>query len=247
MSRAATRLAGWARLARAARFTGLARSARIARFAGFAPRAWLLAAALAASGCGSNDALPPDVSAEDAIRLGWEAFEEGSFARAETFFLAALRAESRSAEARHGLGWSLAYLGDLDGAAASLEAALALAPGDVDALAGLAAVENARGAWESAIELARAALAADASWAFAHHEGVDAEDLHLIVAQASVLIGPTWYADAQAEVDLLDPANGLDPSNASTWVVAGETHETYREALFAAIEVIERRVGAALP
>jgi hypothetical protein len=74
---------------------------------------------------------------------------------------------------------------------------------------------------------------------------VDAEDLHLVIAQASAQLAR--YADAQAELDLLDPANGLDPNDDETWVVDGTTYGTYREALFAAIEEVEHRVGAPLP
>ncbi len=212
-------------------------------------RRWAGAAALLASltGCGSNDTFPPLIDVEDGIRLGWEAFERADYGRAEAMFVATLRTDGRSAEARRGLGWSRAYVGDLDGASANFEAALTLETGHVDALAGLAAVEHARGEWDAAIGRAREALARDASWTFAHREGVDAEDLRLLVAQASALSGPALYDDAQSELDLLDPANGLDPAVAATWCVDGETYGTYREALFAAIELVEHRVGAALP
>lgn len=212
-------------------------------------RRWAGAAALLASltGCGSNDTFPPLIDVEDGIRLGWEAFERADYGRAEALFLATLRTDGRSAEARRGLGWTRAYAGDLDGAAANFEAALTLEMGHVDALAGLAAVEHALGEWSAAIGRAREALARDASWAFAHRAGVDAEDLRLIVAQAAALLGPALYDDAQAELDLLDPANGLDAADDATWVVDGETYATYRDALFAAIELVERRVGAPLP
>lgn len=210
----------------------------------------LVAAAFAAAtlaGCGSNDgpvlALPP----ERALLLGWEAFENRDYGRAETLFLVVLETDGRNAEALTGIGWSRAYASDLDSAAAVFQASLAIAPSRPDALAGLAAVELARRAWAPAIAGARAALAQDSTWAFAHRDGVNADDLRLIVAEASALRSPPAYDDAQAELDRLDPSNGLDAATPSTWVVDGVSYPTYAEALLAAIELVELRIGAAIP
>jgi tetratricopeptide (TPR) repeat protein len=202
---------------------------------------------VALSGCGSNDGPSFASPRETAVQAAWRAFEERDYDGAQSLFLAAAGRDARNADARRGLGWSRAYLGDLDAAAEDFEAALSLAPGSVDALAGLAAVELARGRRPQAISRARAALAADPDWVFPHRGDVNAEDLHLILAQAYALSGPGAYDEAQAELDLLDPKNGLDPASPASWIVAGESYATYEEALLAAIESVEARVGAAIP
>lgn len=206
-------------------------------------RASVAAIALfAAAGCGSNDGV---VDPGESVDRGWDAFAQGDYALAETHFLAALDVDSTLAEAHTGLGWSRGYDGRMDEAAASFERAVILDTNDPDAAGGLAAVSLVSGNTAGAVSSAELALAIDPGWAFAHRAGVDFEDLRLIIAQARSLDGE--YADAQDQIDLLDPENGLDPATPATWVVADVAYETYAEALLAELEEIERRVGAAVP
>ncbi len=200
-----------------------------------------------AFGCGSNDGVGPQLTESEGIAFGWQAFEGGNFARAESFFLAAVRANGRSVEANTGLGWARAYSGDLDLAAASFEKAAMLDLAGADARAGLAAVRLAGRELQKAIDRATEALALAPEWTFDHRAGVDAQDLHLILAQAYALQGEARYAAAQMELDRLDPQNGLDPDDSRSWGVGQVLYSSYRDALLEAIEAVERRVGAAIP
>jgi tetratricopeptide (TPR) repeat protein len=197
---------------------------------------------LAAAGCGSNDGV---VDAGDSIDRGWEAFSQGDYAQAEAYFLAALDVDSTAAEAHTGLGWTRGFDGRFDEAVVSFERAVILDTNDPDAAGGLAAAALVSGNTEGAASSAELALAIDPAWVFPPRSGVDWEDLRLIIAQARSL--DREYADAQDQVDLLDPENGLDPENSATWVVADVAYETYPEALLAELEEIEKRVGATLP
>jgi tetratricopeptide (TPR) repeat protein len=181
------------------------------------------------------------------VERGWTAFEAGQLVAAEAAFQSALAKNARLPEAHSGAGWSRALQGRLEEAAASFESAILYDDGYADAHAGLAAVSLALRDRAAAITHARAALAADTDWSFSHQAGIDHEDLRLIVAQAAAIgSGAASLADAQAELDLLDPQNGLEPGQPSSWVVEGATYASYQEALLAAIEVVERRVGAAI-
>lgn len=222
------------------------RQARVGRHA--LPAAIALALAPLA-GCGSNDGAAPRLDAGEGIAIGWRAFEGGDLARAETYFALAVAAEGARAEAHSGLGWTRAYLGDLERAAASLERAATLDFGatGADARAGLAAVRLALGRPASAVTPALEALAIAPAWRFPHRAGVDSLDLWLLLAEAYVLAGGTHDAEAQAWLDRLAPANGLDPRDPATWRVGNRRFASYREALLEAIEDAERRVGSALP
>ncbi|MFN0152074.1 MAG: hypothetical protein ACKVU1_15340 [bacterium] len=204
----------------------------------------LLVALAALSACGSNDLV---ILPSEQIADGWSQFRAGNYERADAFFLAALATDSTLAEAHSGLGWSRAFAGDLDAARDNFTRALIFAPADTDALAGAAAVAHALGNRADAITNARSAVERDLAWTFAHRAGIDVEDLRLILAQALALEGSSRYAEVQIELDVLNPDNGLTPGNASSWVVGSAVYASYGEALLAALEDVEVRVGAGIP
>ncbi len=204
----------------------------------------LLIAAAALGACGSNDVVIPP---SEQIANGWSQFRAGNYERADAYFLAALATDSTLAEAHSGLGWSRAFAGDLGAASENFTRALVFAPANTDALAGAAAVAHALGNRADAITNARAAVERDVAWSFEYRAGIDVEDLRLILAQALALEGPTRYSEAQTELDVLNPENGLDEGNASSWVVGSAVYASYGEALLAALEDVEVRVGAGIP
>jgi len=204
----------------------------------------LLIAAAALSACGSNDVIIPP---SEQIAGGWNQFEAGNYERADAYFRAALATDSTLADAHSGLGWSAAFAGRLDEAGEHFTRALVFGPANTDALAGAAAVALASGNRADAITHARSAVEGDLAWTFDHRAGIDVEDLRLILAQALALEGAARYAEAQAELDLLDPENGLAASEPSSWVVGSAVYASYGEALIAALEDVEVRVGAAIP
>ncbi len=149
----------------------------------------------------------PGLSAAELNELGWEGMDAGAYLDARANFEAAVEKDSGLAEARLGLGWALAYTGAYADAEAAFEELLSGSHA-TDAYAGRAAAVLAIDA-ALAISSAQTALERDAAYAFYKRPSFDYRDLHLILAEAYFDLAQ--YANAQNEVDVLNPENGLDP------------------------------------
>lgn len=198
----------------------------------------LIGVLLAVGGCGSSGggSGPTPPTLDDA----WDQFAARHYVDAVATFHTVLSDDSSLTDAINGLGWSFAFAGSLDSAQFYFERTIARQPTLTDAVAGLSAVLLALGEETGAVDRATAALTQDAAWSFTHQSAVDHEDLHLILAQAYFAQGGTALEHAQAEVDVLDPSNNLDPESPATWGSA----PTYTAALLSLIQSIEERVGA---
>lgn len=117
------------------------------------------------------------------------------------------------ADARRGLGWSLARGHLLDQAIAQFSAAIGFSAEDAASFAGRAAAarDTAPPQFQYAMDSADSALALDPAFAFARDPGVDWRDLRLIIAQAAFGLGD--YARAIAEVDSLPGGMPPDPGS----------------------------------
>ncbi len=196
-----------------------------------------LSAAALLAGCGDSESTPPEPATVDD---GWRKFESGDYAGAISIFNEVLAEDSEENDARNGLGWAFAYSGELGSAKEQFETAIGRDSDLVDSRAGLSAVLLARGDTDGAITHASEALDLGDAWSFAHATGVDQLDLHLILAQAYFRRGGDDLAMAQAEADILDPSNDLDPAESSTW----NGQPTYAAALLKLIQEIEESVGS---
>jgi tetratricopeptide (TPR) repeat protein len=200
----------------------------------------IITCALMAYGCGGGGNGPSGPT----LTTAWEKFEAGLYEEAVDAFrsvLGKLSAADDLAEGYSGLGWSYAFSDELDSAASAFESALEKS-GVADAAAGLAAVSLVLEDYESAISEANRALGIDPTWSFDHHSGIDHLDLRLILAQAYFALGPSSYENAQAQIDILSPENGLDPTDSGTW----GGHPTYGAALLSTIQQLEETIGAGL-
>lgn len=198
----------------------------------FAIPAPFILAALLLINCGGNGNGPDGGD----IDTAWELFEEGNYVAAIAEFHRVQPPDDGFIEVYNGLGWSFAFSGTLDSAAGYFEmAALGSLITEADVPAGLSAVRKAQGDYAGAIAAAASALSKDPNWTFAHYSGTDYRDLHLILAQSYYALGPSSYPLAQEQVDILDPANGLDPQSPS-----------YAADLLLAMEAIELQIGATM-
>jgi tetratricopeptide (TPR) repeat protein len=195
----------------------------------------------AVTACGESGTGGP--TAAEKIAEGWTAFEAEDFATAYNSFVEAISLKPVNAEAHHGLGWARLMLGELSQAQSSFNSANNYGLSGPDADAGLAFVYRDLPDLNQAITKARAVLAASSSWSFSHRTSVDWHDLRLVIAQCSYRLGEGTFDDAQAELDILDPDNGLDDAVSGTWVVGGITYGTYAEALLMALEALESTIG----
>jgi tetratricopeptide (TPR) repeat protein len=195
---------------------------------------------LLTAGCGKNGA---GSRAPEETELGWAAWEAGEYTTARTRFLAAVSEDAGYAEAHHGLGWAHAFLGSLPQAVTAFTTARLRGLSTPDPDAGLAIVLRDLPDLDGAIASALAALGASSAWSFSHRPSIDWRDLRLILAQCYFRKGPGTFDEAQDQVDILDPTNGLDPASPATWTVGATTYDTYAEALLMAIEAQEAAIG----
>ncbi len=182
-------------------------------------------------------------SAEHATSVGWTEFEAGAYGDALAAFHVALNLDENYAEAYLGRGWSHLFRDDLSNARVALQAAISKGLTTVDANAGLAIVFREVPDLPSAISQALTVVTSDADWAFSHMSSVDYRDMHLLLAQCYFRQGEAWFDEAQAQVDILDPSNGLDPADSGTWSAGGETFSTYGAALMTVIMELETAIG----
>ncbi len=182
-------------------------------------------------------------TAAEKVSEAWTAFEAGDITSAFSLFNEAISLNPVYAEAHHGMGWVRLLRGELSHARSAFNSAKTNGLSGVDADAGLALVYRDLPDLSLAISSARTALAASSSWSFSHRNSIDWQDLRLVIAQCSYRLGESTFDDAQAELDILDPDNGLDDSVSSSWVVGGITYDTYAEALLMAIEALEATIG----
>lgn len=171
--------------------------------------------------------------------LGWSDFTAGEYLDALGHFRAATNLDDDHAEAWLGAGWSLLFIDEPAIARIDLLAAIAKGWTGVEADAGLALAYRALPDYLSAINHALAVVTADSDWIFSHMTSIDWRDMRLLLAQCYFNRGEEWFDEAQAQVDLLDPGNGLDPGVPGSWTVGGTTYYTYGAALMTAIMALE--------
>jgi tetratricopeptide (TPR) repeat protein len=213
------------------------------------------------SSCGDdNEPAGPEVDeslVKELVEQGWSHFESAFYDSAKAAFEEAIATDSTYADAHNGLGWSVLFLGlppsnePLDEAIAAFELAIGYELYAADPQVGLAVLYQAEGEYQSAVQYAEEALDLEPTYSFRHKQSVNYFDIHLVLAQSYFGLGEDYFPQAQAEVDILDPENGLDPGDITTWRVdldrdseiePGETFSSYTEALMELIELLEREI-----
>ena len=197
---------------------------------------------LSVSSC--DDDGGPRMKAADYNEAGWESYGLGDYASAHSSFVSALSMDGDLVEARLGLGWCEAWEGEHEAALESFDTVIETGEFVGDAYAARAAAALAASMDSLAVASAESTLVMDADYVFARRDGYDWRDLRLILAQARFAMAQ--YADAQEQVDILDPGNGLDPGDPASWVVDEVAHPTYEAALAMEIERLWAVQGGAL-
>jgi len=207
---------------------------------------WLVAVPLIAllvcvSSCGDDEGPGPGTTASDHNEAGWSSYANGDHTNARASFEKALGLEAGLIEARLGLAWCEAHDGEYSTALDDFDEVMETGEYVADAFAGRAATALAASQDSLAIASAESTLARDHVYEFSRHDKYNWRDLRLIMAQAYFALAQ--YSDAQAQVDILDPDNGLDPADSESWVVDGQTHLTYEAALAMEIEWLRSTEG----
>ncbi len=196
-------------------------------------------------------------SVNEQMELGWGYFERAVYDSAKMEFEEALALVPSHADAHNGLGWSVLFLAlppsnePMDEAVTAFEQAITYELFAADPQVGLAIAYQSEDDFQSAVDNAREALTLEPTYSFRHRQTINYLDIHLILAQSYFGLGEASYPEAQAEVDILDPDNGLDPADEMTWKVdldgdgrieVGETFGSYTEALLELIELLQQEI-----
>jgi tetratricopeptide (TPR) repeat protein len=180
-------------------------------------------------GCGGDGG--PGVTAAGLTAGGWELFEAGETHAALARFEDALGISRTYGEAYNGIGWCCVRLDSLERGTDSFEAAIANGVTSADPPAGMAIIYRDLEPvnFQLAVDFADSALTLDLDYSFEHDPTFDWRDLRLILAQC--LLGLQRYHDAKQQVDILNPANALDPAS-----------DTFVEDLIAEVERLEEAI-----
>jgi tetratricopeptide (TPR) repeat protein len=167
-------------------------------------------------GCGDNGTAPEPTAAE-LTAAGWLRFETGDYRSALSRFEQATRTSAGYGEAYNGIGWCCIWLDSLDAALDGFDQAISNSVAAGDPRAGKSVVYRDRVPLdlEAAIDWADSALAIDPGYVFTHDTTFDWYDLRLIRAHSYFELA--LYDQAKTEIDILSPANTVDPA-ADTFV-----------------------------
>ena len=152
----------------------------------------------------------PGPTAEELIQTAWGYYGEADYEKAIEKFQQAAEISPDLAEAYSGLGWTYAKTGQLQDSSANFQLAVDKDPQNTDAWAGLAGTYLATNNYGDAVGAAQKALELDPSYSSVHDD-VDARSLHLLMAEC--YYNMEQYALAQAQVDILQPNNNLNPQD----------------------------------
>ncbi len=157
------------------------------------------------AGCSSTS--NPE-SADQLVSEGWTAYLNHNYTLASSKFSQALALNGNLVDAYNGAGWSLAKLNLPDSAVTQFNRGLARDTGNTEIRAGLAFVDNALKLYSQSITLALAVLQVRPAWVFSRDNSVNAQDLHLLLAEDYFALAS--YPQSLAQVQILNPAFAAD-------------------------------------
>jgi tetratricopeptide (TPR) repeat protein len=160
------------------------------------------------SGCGEEE--PEGPTAEEITNEGWALYTASDYAGALAKFDEAISEDSAYVDAHVGMGWSYGRMTQLADCISSFQAALAKDAQNADALAGIALAYLANDEYDQAITNANQVLAINPSYSFAHGN-VTSRNLRILLAESYYYKGD--FENAQSQVDILNPGNGLNPAD----------------------------------
>ncbi len=164
------------------------------------------------TGCGGEDggAQGPELTADEFVEIGWEAFERYDYASALEHFQAAIGRDATHSDALNGAGWSSGRLpGMMETAADYFARSLASDTTEYDALGGWAFVEYSLEEWHSALNKADSLMHRRPRWMFLHEPTVDFHDIRLLAAKVHYNLGD-FTASLDVIVTYLNPSFEAD-------------------------------------
>ncbi len=229
---------------RAGRATGPVRRTRRADWNAAVSLAGILLVTFSGLGCSKDEENGGGVSAAELTDQGWQAFEQADYAQALDAFAGAVAVDEEHGPAHIGLGWAgLLAAGDEDDLAAAVTSFtvaedLGESGADLYGGRGAARLALAGDALEAGITDAWTARTLDPDFVFVHRESFDAADLALVEAFARA--AQARYAEALGAAEEV-AASGIDPNDAGTWIVEGQSFATLAETVLAYLQTLSNQ------
>jgi len=174
------------------------------------------------------------------LQLGWQLLKEKNYYGAKSAFRNYLTYYPASVSALTGLGWCLLRTDSISAAQSNFLAALDSEPLQAEALSGMAWLTFRASQWTGLQAHLEKLLASDSLYIFPGDTSYNYRDLRLMLANAYNRLDMS--AEAQAQLDLIYPQNGLNPDDSTTWKVNDPPYvweyATYEEALNGLIEYL---------
>ncbi len=192
-------------------------------------RVILFVVAVSMAGCSKNKATDPNGGGDggtthDAafyVELGWESYDAGDYIDARSQFERAVSQDSTYAPAISGGAWTSIELGYTGFAQGEFERAIAESSSYIPAHCGRAVTSHAEALNIPQLAAERLPVTVEAasnvlqlggeSWQFDRISTINARHMRVLLALTYYELGQ--YADAQSQIDILDPGNGLDPGD----------------------------------
>lgn len=167
------------------------------------------------------------------LREAWEAYSAQNYTEAASLIDDALAINAHNPEIIASSGWIYLRTDQTAEARQAIETAYQLSPYMPLALAAKALLAQMDGQPEDVITYCQIILNREPEWEYVLNPSLNIKLVRLLQAEAYVQTNQT--TNAQTQLDLAWPDNGLDPNIPDTWVINGETYVDYTLALLAAI------------
>lgn len=170
------------------------------------------------------------------LREGWRCYALGDYDSARFFFKASLARNTIWPETYAAFGWLQIKVDSLDAANQSFLEAYDLNRYLPITLAGRATLSMIDNQPAEAIAYLTPVLEADANWTYTYNEDISWKRLRLILAEA--YFQTDNLSQAQDQLNILWPANGLNPDLPVSWKVGTQSYNSYAEAFIAALNYL---------
>jgi len=175
------------------------------------------------------------------LREGWKAFATQYYGGARDFFNLARTLNPTNAEILTALAWVQIKDDSLAAALQRLHEIRQYYPFLPVALTAEAYIRLLQDSVQQTIDLCQSVLTGQPEWSYPLNPHIGYPLLRFMLAQAYFHL--ELFAQAQAQLDLIWPANGLDPNWPATWQVNGQDYSAYELALIAAISYLPTVAG----
>ncbi len=173
---------------------------------------------------------------------GWQAYVAKDYATALTNFALYLSYRPADLAGLTAYGWAQVRIDSLiSGSIMTFGRVLEIKNDECDALAGLSLAYYRLRNWPDLVQVAENLLTINNQYVFQYDNKIGAGSVRLMLAEAYLSL--TMWTEAQAQLDILLPQNGLSASDSTTWTVGDSSYSwtfaTYEEALRGWIEYLK--------